>query len=73
MVKIMENLIQMDDLGGKPTIFGNIHMDSKNDFHNIGEFWKSEDRTQKYHFKLSNPIGSIHGTNGMKKPYSFGP
>ena len=23
----MENPIKMDDLGGKPTIFGNIHMD----------------------------------------------
>ena len=22
---IVENLIKMDDLGGKPTIFGNIH------------------------------------------------
>ena len=22
----MENPIQMDDLGGKPTIFGNIHI-----------------------------------------------
>ena len=26
MVKIMENPIKVDDLGGKPTIFGNIHM-----------------------------------------------
>ena len=26
MVKIMENPIKMDDLGGKPTIFGNLHM-----------------------------------------------
>ena len=26
MVKITENPIKMDDLGGKPTIFGNIHM-----------------------------------------------
>ena len=26
MVKIMENLIKMDDLGGKPTFFGNTHM-----------------------------------------------
>jgi len=26
MVKIMENYFLMDDLGGKPTIFGNIHM-----------------------------------------------
>jgi len=26
MVKIMENPIKMDDLGGKPTIFGNTHM-----------------------------------------------
>ena len=25
VVKIMENPIKMDDLGGKPTIFGNIH------------------------------------------------
>ena len=27
MVKIMENPIKMDDLGGKPTIFGNIHLE----------------------------------------------
>ena len=27
MVKIMENPIKMDDLGGKPTIFGNTHVD----------------------------------------------
>ena len=27
MVKIMENPIRMDDLGGKPTIFGNPHID----------------------------------------------
>jgi len=26
MVNIMENPIQMDDLRGKPTIFGNIHI-----------------------------------------------
>ena len=26
MVKIMENPIKMDDLGGKPTIFGNPHI-----------------------------------------------
>ena len=26
MVKIMENLIKVDDLRGKPTIFGNIHV-----------------------------------------------
>ena len=26
MVKIMENPIKMDDLGGKPTIFGNTQM-----------------------------------------------
>ncbi len=26
MVKIMENPIKMDDLGGKPTIFGNTHV-----------------------------------------------
>jgi len=25
MVKIMENPIKMDDLGGKPTIFGNTY------------------------------------------------
>jgi len=28
MVKIMENPIKTDDLGGKPTIFGNIPVDS---------------------------------------------
>ena len=27
MVKIMEHPIKMDDLGGRPTIFGNIHID----------------------------------------------
>ena len=27
MVKIMENPIKIDDLGGKPTIFGNIQAD----------------------------------------------
>ena len=27
MVKIMENPVNIDDLGGKPTIFGNIHID----------------------------------------------
>ena len=27
MVKIMENPITMDDLGGKPTIFGNIYIE----------------------------------------------
>ena len=27
MVKIMDNPIKMDDLGGKPTIFGNIHIE----------------------------------------------
>ena len=26
MVKIMEHPIKMDDLEGKPTIFGNIHL-----------------------------------------------
>ena len=26
MVKIMDNPIKMDDLGGNPTIFGNIHI-----------------------------------------------
>ena len=28
MVKIMEIPIKMDDLGGKPTIFGNTHIDN---------------------------------------------
>ena len=28
MVKIMEIPIKMDDLGGKPTIFGNTHISS---------------------------------------------
>ena len=26
MVKLMENPVKMDDLGVKPTIFGNIHL-----------------------------------------------
>ena len=29
MVKIMENPIEMDDLGGKPTIFGNTPLNSQ--------------------------------------------
>ena len=29
MIKIMETPIKMDDLGGKPTIFGNIHLNGK--------------------------------------------
>ena len=29
MVKIMENPIKMDDLGGFPPIFGNTHMEVK--------------------------------------------
>ena len=32
MVKIMENPIKMDDLGGKPTISGNIHIGLKRYF-----------------------------------------
>jgi len=32
MVKIMENPIKVDDLGGKPTIFGNVHLDKKRGF-----------------------------------------
>ena len=28
MVKIMENPIKMDDMGGKPTIFGNIQINT---------------------------------------------
>ena len=30
MVNIMENPIKMDDLGGKPTIFGNIQIEILN-------------------------------------------
>jgi len=33
MVKIMENPIKMDDLGGTPTIFGNIHISFIKDQH----------------------------------------
>ena len=29
MVKIMENPIKIDDLGGNPTIFGNIQLDDE--------------------------------------------
>ena len=42
MVKIMENPIKMDDLGGKPTIFGNIHMvdgNQKSCDHQAVEVW----------------------------------
>ena len=31
----MENPIKMDDLGGKLTIFGNIHIDGRNFTHPI--------------------------------------
>jgi len=39
MVKIMENPIKMDDLGGKPTIFGNIHIASNLE---ISRHWSQE-------------------------------
>ncbi len=35
MVKIMENLINMDDLGVFPIIFGNTHMD----IYKLNFFW----------------------------------
>ena len=41
----MENL-KMDDLGGKPTIFGNIHPDSKS------FFWES--RRNQHHGMVNN-------------------
>ena len=34
----MENPTKMDDLGGKPTIFGNIHIDPPENEHGT---WKS--------------------------------
>ena len=37
MVKIMENPIKMDDLGGKPTIFGNIHIQ----YFQVLAFWEA--------------------------------
>ena len=40
---IMENLIRMDDLGGKPTIFGNIHIH----FIYVGMNHKKHTKTQK--------------------------
>ena len=36
---IMENPIKMDDLGGKPTIFGNIQIDLDYDPENLGGGW----------------------------------
>ena len=36
MVKIMETPIKMDDLGGNPTIFGNIHLISLSCAHQTG-------------------------------------
>ena len=40
MVKIMENPIKMDDLGGNPPIFWNIHMVWKHCFFfNDRSFW----------------------------------
>ena len=37
MVKIMENPIEMDDLGGKPTIYGNTHLREESFY--FGNFW----------------------------------
>ena len=34
---MMENPIKMDDLGGKPTIFGNTQMEAN--FHRQGLWW----------------------------------
>ena len=39
MVKIMENPIKMDDLGGKPTIFGNIQFGPKKKKGDGDFFW----------------------------------
>ena len=36
MVKIMENPIKMDDLGGKPTIFGNIQIKNEGEHESHG-------------------------------------
>ena len=39
MVKIMENPIKMDDLGGKPTIFGNIQISLESNSWNLQQIF----------------------------------
>ena len=46
MVKIMENPIKMDDLGGKPTIFGNNHIV----FQRVRNFPKEKKKTKQCAF-----------------------
>ena len=41
MVKIMEYPIEMDDLGVKPTIFGNIRLENKATCDQLVLFWAS--------------------------------
>ena len=49
----MENPIKMDDLGGKPTIFGNPHMETKQKYKKpgLGGWW----------FNPREPMGSFLG------------
>ena len=57
MVKIMENPIKMDDLGGFPPIFGNTH---------IGISYDRGPRWAAYPLMLT--LGSRHTLDALQKP-----
>ena len=46
MVKIMENPIKMDDLGGTPLFFGNTHLTNLNNHDILGGFPSSRSLPQ---------------------------
>ena len=55
MVKIMENPIKMDDLEGKPTIFGNSHLATEIlNLNDLRRFWGSGFPKQKPPFGVTN-------------------
>ena len=62
----MENPIKMDDMGGKPTIFGNIH---------IIEFENVNDHLTIYSLHTPNPSrqepGEQVNTQKLKRPHAF--
>ena len=49
---IMENLIKMDDLGGKPTIFGNTHL-------NIWNIDSNVNGTSKWHLVMNSQLSAM--------------
>ena len=66
MVKIKENPIRMDDLGGKPTIFGNTQMESE--FTNLNFYpgpWNEEQAKAPENGWLEEEPASFWGPQGL--------